>query len=254
MHRPGSPRSERGRALLTLALLGALIGLLPSAAASDAQPAVEARRSAERVAAFRIALGSVDTPAAQAAPPVLDIQPLLAGEETVRLPTSATRIRIESVGIDAEVRPVGLVFRDGRLQYDTPRLEAADGGEVATDHRLVEGGHDLFALGRAELSDADDLPGQPADVVLGQRLQHFGGHVRAERDQQRRSALAPVLFGELLPSAQRLCRHRFVPSAGGCYSSLSQAWTTWATASGWFCAMLVTRCSTSERVSCCSVG
>lgn len=146
MHRSGSPRSERGLALLALGLLAVLIGLLPSAAASDTQPVVEARRSAERVAAFRIALGGgVDTPAApaaSAAPAVPDVQPLLAGEETVRLPSSVTRIRIESVGIDAEVRAVGLIFRDGRLQYDTPRLEAGQytgSGQLGTGNTVIAG-------------------------------------------------------------------------------------------------------------------
>ena len=143
MHRSGSPRSERGLAVLTLSLLAALIGLLPSVGTSDAQPVAAARRSAERVAAVRIALGDIDTPAATGAPAALDIQPLLAGEETVRLPASATRIRIESVGIDAEVRPVGLIFRDGRLQYDTPRLEAGQytGSAEPGSGNTVIGGH-----------------------------------------------------------------------------------------------------------------
>ncbi len=169
MHRSGSPRSVRGLALLTLSLLAALIGLLPSAAASDTQPVVEARRSAERVAAFRIALGGVDSPATSAtAPAALDIQPLLAGEETVRLPASATRIRIESVGIDAEVRAVGLVFRDGRLQYDTPRFEAGQytgSGQLGTGNTVIAG----HVANRGAEAVFRDLP----DVSIGDVVEVF---------------------------------------------------------------------------------
>lgn len=165
MHRSGSPRAGRGLALLALGLLAALIGLLPPAATSDTQPVVEARRTAERVAAVRIALGGVDTPAASATPAVPDIQPLLAGEETVRLPESATRIRIEAVGIDAEVRAVGLIFRDGRLQYDTPRFEAGQytgSGQLGTGNTVI-GGHVANRGAKAVFRDLPDV--SVGDVV-----------------------------------------------------------------------------------------
>jgi LPXTG-site transpeptidase (sortase) family protein len=68
---------------------------------------------------------------------------LLEGFDSVAAPSMATRVHIPSVGLDAEVRPVGIVFRDGHLQYDVPTVEAgqyagARPGEVGN---TVIGGH-----------------------------------------------------------------------------------------------------------------
>ncbi|MCA9855986.1 MAG: class F sortase, partial [Dehalococcoidia bacterium] len=56
----------------------------------------------------------------------------------------ATRVVIKSIGLDATVSPVGLVYRSGELLYDVPRLEAgqyvgtAAPGEAGN---VVIGGH-----------------------------------------------------------------------------------------------------------------
>lgn len=56
----------------------------------------------------------------------------------------ASRVVIRSVGIDAVVQPVGLVFTGGRLQYDVPYVEAGQYVGTAQPGRpgnAVIGGH-----------------------------------------------------------------------------------------------------------------
>ncbi|MEX2374709.1 MAG: sortase, partial [Dehalococcoidia bacterium] len=56
----------------------------------------------------------------------------------------ATRILIPSVGLDAEVSPVGLVFRNGMLQYDVPQREAGQyvgSATPGTTGNTIIGGH-----------------------------------------------------------------------------------------------------------------
>lgn len=68
---------------------------------------------------------------------------LLEGLESVSAPSMATRVRIPSVGLDAEVRPVGIVFREGQLQYDVPTVEAGQyaGARPGEAGNTVIGGH-----------------------------------------------------------------------------------------------------------------
>ena len=138
-------RPLRAAAMATpLLVLAGAITLLPPGGGFG--PQLAAREEAERVAAFRMSLDGDPLDAIQAAagsgvPAPL---PLLAGLEAVPRPDHATRLRVESLGIDAEVRPVGVVFRDGALRYDVPRVEAgqyAGTGEPGRPGNVVIGGH-----------------------------------------------------------------------------------------------------------------
>lgn len=169
MSRTRSPRSSRGAAVFALGLLAVVTGFVFAGTGLEIAPQVEARARAEEVAAFRIALGvdlvPADTPVQEA-----ERQPLLAGEEQVRLASSATRVRIPSVGIDAQVRSVGYVFRQGTLQYDVPRVEAGQYGSVApgTEGNVVLGGHVASRFGPAVFRE---LP----NVRVGETVEVFRG-------------------------------------------------------------------------------
>lgn len=128
-----------------LLLLAASITLLPPGGGFG--PELAARQEAEQVAAFRMSLGGDPIAAIEAAASAAGVPsplPLLTGVDVVPRPDHATRLRVESLGIDAEVRPVGVVFRDGALRYDVPRVEAgqyAGTGEPGRPGNVVIGGH-----------------------------------------------------------------------------------------------------------------
>lgn len=151
-------------------MLATLSGVLFAGTGLEAEPVVSARAEAERVAAFRLAVDAptFDPPAAAAGPP--ERFPLLAGTDEVRLSDSATRVSIPSVGIDAKVRAVGLVFRDGTLQYDTPAREAGQ------------------YVGSA-------APGAVGNTVIG-------GHVANRNGNAVFSALPEVTVGSLMEVSQ----------------------------------------------------
>ncbi|MEZ4502239.1 MAG: sortase [Dehalococcoidia bacterium] len=140
-----STGSTRASAQLALGVLATMAGLLFAGTGLEAEPMVEARSSAEQVAAFRLAVDPDASPARRVPEaPSSDRFPLLHDTDVVRLASSATHVRVPSVGIDAEVRPVGLVFRDGRLQYDVPSREAgqyAGTGTLGEPGNTVIGGH-----------------------------------------------------------------------------------------------------------------
>ncbi len=133
-----SPRSRRAPA--GVALLAFVCGLTAVTGASgDSGPPLPARLAAEEALTQQLAgeFAGATTPAAERVA-------LIAGADSVTHRGAATRVRVPAVGIDAEVRAVGIVFREGRLQYDTPSVGAghyvgsADPGAVGN---VVIGGH-----------------------------------------------------------------------------------------------------------------
>ena len=125
----------------TVGLVAAAVGLLFARPAVD-EPLNEAARYAEQVAAVQLLADPDTTPGAEAAVPVTSVDFAPGGAPISN--RHATRVVIPSVGLDASVRPVGLVFRGGELQYDVPRQEAgqyvgtASPGEAGN---VVIGGH-----------------------------------------------------------------------------------------------------------------
>lgn len=171
MARPRPRRPERWLAPPALGLLAALIGLLLANADPATQIGSAVQLDAERAVAVRMVLGAAEEQfTARSAPPPPRTYPLLDGEQTVRLASAATRIRIPSAGIDAEVRSVGLIFRDGALRYDTPRFEAGQyiGSAPLGVGNTVIAGH-VSNRGAAAVFSA--LPG----VQLGETVEVFRG-------------------------------------------------------------------------------
>lgn len=147
---PRAPRRVAARAGHTLAgftlgIVAVAAGVLLSGAAVDA-PQPEAVRSAEQAAAIRIALDPDARPEADPVSAVVQ-EPVafIRDEDAATLSQRhATRVAIASIGLDAAVSPVGLVYRDGDLQYDVPRLEAGQyAGTAAPGEQgnTVIGGH-----------------------------------------------------------------------------------------------------------------
>ena len=157
-----STGSTRAAAQLALGVLATLAGMLFAGTGAEAEPVVEARSAAEQAAAFQLAVDPAASPGRRAPAPVPSSErfPLLANVDVVRLASSATHVRVPSVGIDAEVRPVGLVFRDGRLQYDVPSREAgqyAGTGTLGEPGNTVIGGHVASRGGVAVFSSLPDV-------------------------------------------------------------------------------------------------
>ena len=174
MARSGFPRSGRGAARLGLALLAVVAGVAFAGAGPEAGPPVEARDGAARAAAVRVAL---DIPLFEPAPPAAEAvqpQPLLAGEDQVRLARSATRVRIPSVGIDTEVRTVGYVFREGELQYDVPRVGAGQypgSAPPGQPGNTVIAGHVASRSGPAVFRDLPQVRvGETVEVFRGDQV------------------------------------------------------------------------------------
>lgn len=143
--------SRRSRVTARLALLGltaAITALLGGASGSG--PESPAQADAARLAAERLML-PIDLDAAAAVPGRFA---LIEGAPSLTRNGGATRVRVPALGIDAEVRPVGLAFREGRLQYDTPAVQAGQyagtadpgspGNTVIGGHVALRGGEGVF--------------------------------------------------------------------------------------------------------------
>jgi len=139
-----------------------------AAASRGSGPPMPAQVAAERALVSRMVtepgttLGSSDASA-----------PLqfLEGAAFVSLPGAATRIRVPAVGIDTEVRSVGYVFRNGRLEYDTPLAGAGHyvgTGDPGRAGNVVIGGHVSL---RGSVGAFRTLPG----VAVGETIEVFSG-------------------------------------------------------------------------------
>jgi LPXTG-site transpeptidase (sortase) family protein len=138
---PARNASRRSRVVAQLALLAVVsAAVLVLSGNSTAGPESPAHAETARVAAQRMMLPIT----LDAASTGVDRFALIDGAAFVAHPGGATRVRVPALGIDAEVRPVGLVFRDGKLQYDTPTVEAgqyAGTADPGTFGNTVIGGH-----------------------------------------------------------------------------------------------------------------
>mgnify|MGYP002634520569 CR=1 FL=1 len=182
--RSGRPAGRRATGT-THALAGFVLGLLAVVAGitfagtGREQPLLsEAAIEAASVTAFRIAVGG------DAAPEPLTVavesvapQPFLQADETLFNVRGATRVVVQSVGIDSEVRSVGYTFQNGRLRYDVPQLEA--GQYVGTA-----------------------APGQPGNTVIG-------GHVATRGNTAVFQHLPDVKAGDIIEvySGDRMFRY-----------------------------------------------
>lgn len=181
MARPAAARYRGVVAGATSFMLALVAGFVFAGTGQESEPPLAVRDQAQHAAAVRIALSggdpeSVAPPAAgQSQLPV--VQQLLPDAEHVLSIDSATRIRIASVGIDAEVRTVGFTFEQGRLQYDTPRVEAgqyvgsAAPGEVGN---TVIGGHVATRSGAAVFEHLPEVSvGDTIEVYRGDELYRY---------------------------------------------------------------------------------
>jgi len=161
-------RLERVAAWSTLTLVAAASGFAFSPNERQG-PQSAAQRYAEQAAAARmIAQGSAGTNRT----PIIPIA-LLPGAGHVAYGGAATRVRVPSIGIDAEVRSVGYVLQAGQLQYDTPRFEAGQYAGTADPGRtgnLVIGGH---VANRGALAVFSRLP----EVRIGDVVEVFSGSI-----------------------------------------------------------------------------
>jgi len=135
-------------------------------------PISEAAREAEVAAAVQIALDPEVVPGASP----IDASPVaFIGEGEPSLATfsqrHATRVVIDSIGLDAIVSPVGLVFRNGELQYDVPRLEA---GQYAGTAAPGEPGNTIIG-GHVARRGAPGVFQSLPDVVAGDVVQVYRG-------------------------------------------------------------------------------
>lgn len=138
----------------TIGLVAAAVGLLFARPPVDA-PLNEAARHAEQVAAVRLMADPEARPSSDGAVPTEEgVTPVsfvpAEAKDALFSHRHATRIAVPSVGLDASVSPVGLVFRGGELLYDVPRLEAGQ------------------YVGSA-------VPGEPGNVVIGGHVSRRGG-------------------------------------------------------------------------------
>lgn len=141
--RPPARRRPRPEAVVSWCAIGvlSLTAALAFAPNERSGPVSDAYAEAQRRAAARVL---EQRQAVERRPARPAVQPLLVGATQVERPGGATRVRLGSLGIDAEVRSVGFLLQGGELIYDTPRFEAgqyvgsADPGERGN---LVIGGH-----------------------------------------------------------------------------------------------------------------
>ena len=151
----------------TLAVLAVGAGLLFAGTGREHAPQSEAATEAAAVAAFQIAVSGDETPRPiEVTRPEADPQPFLTDRESVINLRGATRVVVESVGIDSEVRSVGYSFNGGRLQYDVPRVDAGQyvGTAAPGDAgNTVIGGHVANRGGSAVF---EHLPGVKAGDVI----------------------------------------------------------------------------------------
>jgi LPXTG-site transpeptidase (sortase) family protein len=153
----------------TLSVLAIGAGLLFAGTGREQPPLSEAAEQSATVAAVQIALSGNDdqTPIAVAPErPDADPQPFLTSEQPVINVRGATRVVVESVGIDSEVRTVGFTFRNGRLQYDVPRSQAGQYAGTASpgdSGNTVIGGH---VANRGGIAVFEPLPGVKAGDLI----------------------------------------------------------------------------------------
>ena len=116
--RPGASAA----AGFVIGALAVVAGVLSAPVGLGTGPTSDAARAAAQAAAVRVALDARARPAAapNTAPQTFAASPAPFSNQM------ATRIVVRSVGIDAQVRPVGYVYQNGRLEYDVPRLEAGE--------------------------------------------------------------------------------------------------------------------------------
>lgn len=161
------PKSRRVTALMTLvAFVGGFTTV--AAASRGSGPAVPAQVAAERALVSRMVAEPGLSLAAEDTGAPLEF---LEGAAFVSLPGTATRIRVPAVGIDTEVRSVGYVFRNGRLEYDTPTVGAGHyvgTGDPGRGGNVVIGGH-VSLRGSAGAFRA--LPG----IAVGETIEVFSG-------------------------------------------------------------------------------
>ena len=169
----GRPTGKRASALthavagFTIGILAVGVGILFAGTGLEQVPQSEAAEEAAAVAAFQVAVSGDDAPRPTAVRrPRAEPQPFLATSGSVINLRGATRVVVDSVGIDSEVRSVGYTFTSGRLQYDVPRFEAgqyvgtAEPGETGN---TVIGGHVANRGGSAVF---EHLPGvQAGDII-----------------------------------------------------------------------------------------
>lgn len=149
-----APHPHRRRKRLHGVAYGALVvlalsfGFLLAGTGREYAPPSQAARTAASQAAARIAAGEVPRPQPPARRPSTSaesnpVEFARTGSPGLA-PVFASRVVIRSVGIDAVVQPVGLVFTGGRLQYDVPYVEAGQYVGTAQPGRpgnAVIGGH-----------------------------------------------------------------------------------------------------------------
>src|SRR5262245_1462970 len=111
---------ERVAAWATLAMVAGATGFAFSPNERQGPQSV-AQRYAEQAAAARVMAQAL--PATGGRMPVIPTS-FLAGAAQVSFGGAATRVRVNSIALDAEVRSVGYVLQGGQLHYDTPRFEA----------------------------------------------------------------------------------------------------------------------------------
>lgn len=131
-----------------LGVLAAASGFLMAGTGLERPPASAAQRRAATGAAVRIASGGGTRPQAVPSRPAVPAESnpveFTRGTKSPLTPMFASRVVIRSVGIDASVQPVGLVFTAGKLQYDVPYVEAGQYAGTAQPGRpgnAVIGGH-----------------------------------------------------------------------------------------------------------------
>ncbi|RJQ11856.1 MAG: sortase [Dehalococcoidia bacterium] len=131
-----------------LGVLAAASGFLMAGTGLEQSPASAAQQRAAVGAAARISNGGGTRPQAMPERPAVPVESnpveFSRGAKAPLTPMFADRVVVRSVGIDAAVQPVGLVFTAGKLQYDVPYGEAGQYVGTAQPGRpgnAVIGGH-----------------------------------------------------------------------------------------------------------------
>jgi len=156
----------------TVGVVAVAAGFFFASAGEEPAPLGHAAQLAEQTAAIRIALDPDATP--EADPAEATTVPFASDEERVGALFSqrhATRVVIRSIDLDASVRPVGLVYRNGDLQYDVPKVEAGQYAGTAAPGvagNTVIGGH---VAQRGSSGVFQELP----NVVAGDVVEVYRG-------------------------------------------------------------------------------
>lgn len=175
-------RRKRKSSLGPQAVLGMLafvIGIALGGTSSDRLPPSEARDTAARVAAQRLAFGARSLSAQSSASISLPapIKFVVERPDQTAVPRSASHIRIPSVGIDSAVISAGYIFREGRLEYETPRDAAAhytDSAAPGENGNVVIAGHVSVRSGRAVFQSLPNVAvGDEIEVYRGAQLYRY---------------------------------------------------------------------------------